>query len=97
MKESWKKVDRSREVLKPWQVFRVTDLRKESSNTFTVWSNEQMDRLLEEGVVNPEYQRIVFGVSAELGYSYSIAERRRKKQADRDEVDAMEEDYETEE
>ena len=67
------------------QVFRVVDLRKENHNTFTAWSEEQLQRLFEDGVIDDVNFRVMTAKSAEMGYSVSIADRRAAKDAESDE------------
>ena len=78
-KEYFSYSDYSDYSLTTGQVFKVVDLRKEDHNTFTAWSNEQLNRLFEDGVIDDENFRVMLGKSAEMGYSVSITERNEAK------------------
>ena len=93
-KEYFSYSDYSDYTLRSGQVFKVVDLRKKMRNTFTVWSNEQLNRLFEDGVIDDEHFRVMLGKSAEMGYSSSIADRKEAKARAKQKLDEMLEEFE---
>ena len=75
--------------IKAWNNFYVTDRRKTERRSFTVWSKEQLKRLLDEGIIDDVNYSCCVAVSAEMGYSYSISERKHRKQKEKDEFDEI--------
>ena len=60
--------------LKSDQTYRVQNLKKMAKGVpfqFTVWSDEQLDRLFEDEVIDDVNFTICLGKSAEKGYSWN--------------------------
>lgn len=55
--------------LKGHQKFLVTDHRKPDHNTFSVWSEEQLERMYENDSIDDTHFSVVVAVSATMGYS----------------------------
>lgn len=71
--------------IRGWNNFYVTDRRKTERRSFTVWSKEQLQMLLDNGTIDDENFSCCLQVSAELGYSYSIDERIKERKAKKEE------------
>ena len=71
--------------LKSYNNFYVTDRRKTERRSFTVWSKEQLQRLLDEGVIDDTNFSCCIAVSAEMGYSKSIYDKAIEKKASKEE------------
>lgn len=72
MKSEWRKVNHSDRKLRYGQKYIVQDLRmydKGEPYAYSVWSEEQLQRLKEAGEIDDVNFRIVVAKSGTLGYS----------------------------
>lgn len=66
--------DFSEYKLKGDQTYYVSDMVKKAAgkpSSFTVWSDDQLDRLYENGTIDDINFKVVLAKSAENGYSYN--------------------------